>query len=67
LKFIRARTGIYTIEKEDLGITGGCIVMTFDQWLLEVKGLTWEQYLGLFDEEQDKLSDEYEKETQNWK
>ena len=41
--------------------------MSFDQWLLDVKGLTWEQYLGLSEEEQDKLSDEYEDETQNWK
>lgn len=35
--------------------------MSFDQWLLEVKGLTWERYLGLTEEEQDELSDEYEK------
>ena len=41
--------------------------MSFDQWLLDVKGLTWERYLGLSEEEQDKLSDEYEDETQNWK
>lgn len=41
--------------------------MSFDQWLLNVKGLTWEQYLGLSEEEQDKLSDEYEDSSQNWK
>lgn len=34
--------------------------MSFDKWLLEVKKLTWEMYLGLSDEEQDKLSKEYE-------
>ena len=39
--------------------------MAFDKWLLEVKNLTWEQYLGLSEEEQDKLSDEYEKESSN--
>lgn len=41
--------------------------MSFDQWLLDVKKLTWEQYLGLSEEDQDKLSDEYENSTQNWK
>ena len=40
--------------------------MTFDKWLLEVKDLTWEQYLGLSEEEQDKLSDEYEKSSDGW-
>ena len=39
--------------------------MAFDKWLLEVKNLTCEQYLGLSEEEQDKLSDEYEKESSN--
>lgn len=40
--------------------------MTFDKWLLEVHNLTWEQYLGLPEEEQDKLSDEYEKLSSTW-
>ena len=40
--------------------------MTFDKWLLEVKNLTWEQYLGLSEEEQDILSDEYEKSSNAW-
>lgn len=34
--------------------------MPFDKWLLEVKNITWEEYLGLNDEDQDILSDEYE-------
>lgn len=34
--------------------------MSFDEWLLNVKKMTWEQYLGLPDDIQDKLSDEYE-------
>lgn len=42
------------------------VLMTFDKWLLEVHNLTWEQYLGLTEEEQDELSDEYEKSTSNW-
>lgn len=41
--------------------------MFFDTWLLKVKNLTWEQYLCLSEEEQDKLSDEYEDASQNWK
>lgn len=36
------------------------VLMPFDKWLLEVKNLTWEEYLGLTDEDQDRLSDEYE-------
>ncbi len=40
--------------------------MSFDQWLLQEKGLTWESYLGLSEEEQDELSDEYEDLSQNW-
>lgn len=40
--------------------------MTFDKWLLEVHNLTWEQYLGLSEEEQDKLSDEYEESSSAW-
>lgn len=39
--------------------------MTFDKWLLEKYGITWEQYLGLSDERQDELSKEYE-ESGNW-
>lgn len=34
--------------------------MGFDEWLLTEHGITWERYLGLSDEEQDKLSDEYD-------
>lgn len=34
--------------------------MGFDEWLLQVKGITWERYLGLPDEEQDRLLEEYE-------
>lgn len=40
--------------------------MTFNKWLLEVHNLTWEQYLGLPEEEQDRLADEYEKSGSNW-
>lgn len=40
--------------------------MSFDQWLLKEKNLTWEMYLGLSEEEQDKLSDEYEKSSDDW-
>lgn len=40
--------------------------MTFDKWLLEKHGITWEQYLGLSEEEQDTLSDEYEKSSDGW-
>ena len=40
--------------------------MSFDKWLLEVKNLTWEEYLGLYDEEQDRLADEYEESTSDW-
>lgn len=40
--------------------------MTFDKWLLEKHGITWEEYLGLSEEEQDKLSDEYEKSSDGW-
>ena len=40
--------------------------MSFDKWLLEEKNLTWEQYLGLSEEEQDELSDEYEKVSGDW-
>lgn len=42
------------------------VLMTFDKWLLEVHNLTWEQYLGLSEEEQDKLSDEYEESSSAW-
>ena len=40
--------------------------MSFDQWLLKKKNLTWEMYLGLSEEEQDKLSDEYEEISEDW-
>ena len=40
--------------------------MSFDQWLLKEKNLTWEMYLGLCEEEQDKLSDEYEEISEDW-
>lgn len=33
--------------------------MKFDQWLLTFKNMTWEEYLGLEDFEQDLLADEY--------
>ena len=34
--------------------------MGFDEWLLAEKGITWKRYLGLPDNEQDKLSNEYD-------
>ena len=40
--------------------------MSFDKWLLEEKNLTWEMYLGLSEEEQDILADEYEKIADDW-
>ena len=40
--------------------------MSFDKWLLEEKSLTWEMYLGLSEEEQDKLSNEYEEISEDW-
>ena len=42
------------------------VLMSFNKWLLEVHNLTWEQYLGLSEEEQDRLSDEYEKSSSTW-
>lgn len=57
---------LYILRETYYLIIGG-ISMSFDQWLLDVKRLTWEQYLGLSEEEQDKLSDEYEDTSQNWK
>lgn len=41
--------------------------MSFDKWLLKVHGITWERYLGLPEEEQDRLANEYEKSSYGWK